>query len=52
EPVQEPVSVASIHAVIDIHGDAAASTDIEPERIVSDSTTPHNEANNLELASP
>lgn len=39
----------SIPTVIDIHSGAA--TDIEPERIVSDSTLPHNEANNSDLAS-
>ncbi|GAU42217.1 hypothetical protein TSUD_351270 [Trifolium subterraneum] len=51
EPVQDPVScVASNPAVIDIHDDAAASTDIEPDGVVSDSTVPHNEANHLELA--
>jgi hypothetical protein len=49
--IQEPSCVASNPAVIDIHGDAAASTDIEPDRIVSDSTIPHDEANHLELSS-
>lgn len=44
---QEPVACTTSNpVVIDTHGDAA--TDIESERIVSDDTIPHNEANHVE----